>query len=55
MLRYLTIIFLLISTSLSADIVKKIEIEGAERISKETIKVYGDIKLGEDYSDFNIN
>ncbi len=55
MLRHLTIIFLLISTSLSADIVKKIEIEGAERISKETIKVYGDVKLGEDYSDFNIN
>ena len=42
---------LIITVSLNAEIVKKIEIDGNVRISEETIKVYGDLKeLNSDYS-----
>ena len=46
--KYLTIAFTLILafySSLKAEIVKDIVIEGNKRISEETIKVYGEIKL----------
>ena len=38
-----------------AEVIKKIEVEGNKRISKETIKVYGDIKLDNNYSSNDIN
>jgi outer membrane protein insertion porin family len=50
------IIFIFFTTfSVSAEIVRKIELIGNDRFSIETIKVYGDIKLNKDYSDFDIN
>ena len=51
-LSIFTFIYILIITvSLNAEIVKKIEIDGNVRISDETIKVYGDLKeLNSDYS-----
>ena len=33
----------------SAEIVKKIEVNGNKRISEETIKIYGKIKLNENF------
>ena len=36
--------------NLKAEIVNKISINGNKRVSVETIKVYGDIKIGTDYS-----
>ena len=49
----LTTIFL-ISYS-KAEIVKKIEINGNERVSDATIKIYGDIQLNKDYSEKDLN
>ena len=42
-------------TSLNAEILKKVEIQGNSRISTETIKVYGEIELNKDYSNDDIN
>ena len=52
MYKIITIVlFLLFSTfSLNAEIVRNLKIIGNERVSDETIKVYGDIELGKDYS-----
>ena len=55
MLKIYSIIFSLIFFNLSAEIIQKVNIIGNDRISKETIKVYGDINIGKDYSSFDIN
>ena len=36
----------LIFTNLLAEVIQKIYIEGNKRISKETIKIYGEIEIG---------
>ncbi len=46
--------FFLISNS-KAEIVKKIEINGNERVSDATIKIYGDIQINKDYSEKDLN
>ena len=38
-----------------AEIVKKIEISGNQRVSNETIKAYGDINVNKDYSEQDLN
>ena len=48
------IIFLKFSIS-QAEIVKKIIIEGNNRVSDETIKIYGDIEINKNYSEKDIN
>jgi len=55
MFKYFIIFFFLQFLSLSAEIVKKIDVVGNDRISAETIKVYGEITLGKDYSAFDID
>ena len=55
MFKTFILIFSLFSFSLSAEIVKRIELNGSDRISLETIKVYGEIEIGKDYSSFDIN
>tara|TARA_B100001564_G_scaffold286252_1_gene249330 strand:+ start:284 stop:2518 length:2235 start_codon:yes stop_codon:yes gene_type:complete len=40
---------------LQADIIKKIEVSGNKRVSSETIRIYGDIKLDKDYSEEDLN
>ena len=52
---FLTFIFLLVFNNSFADILKKIEVKGNKRISDETIKVYGEIKINKDYKDDDIN
>ena len=47
-------IFFLFS-KLSAEVANNIKISGNERISSETIKIYGDLKLNKDYSESDIN
>lgn len=47
--------FLLYTSFLSAEVVKKIEITGNERISDETVKVYGNISLNQDVDNVKIN
>ena len=52
MLKNLLFIFtVLFFSSLSANEIKDISVSGNERISKETILVYGNIKLGEEVDD----
>ena len=46
--------FLYISPTV-AEIVKKIDISGNNRVSDETIKIYGDIKINQNYSDQDLN
>jgi outer membrane protein insertion porin family len=55
MFKYLILISLFLTLNLSAEIVKKLEVKGNTRISDETIKVYGEIKINEDYSFNDIN
>jgi outer membrane protein insertion porin family len=43
------------SSSVNAEILKKLEIVGNLRISNETIKVYGEIEINKDYSDDDLN
>ena len=40
---------------LSAEIIKKIDISGNDRISDETVKVYGDISINQNVDNFKIN
>jgi len=42
-------------SSLNSEIIKSIEIKGNKRVSNETVKIYGDIKLNQDYSESDIN
>ena len=50
----LIFVFFLSSNSFS-EVVKKIEITGNERISDETIMVFGDIAIGKDYEKSDVN
>jgi outer membrane protein insertion porin family len=56
MLKIYIFLFLLICNSLTAEIINKIEIKGNQRISSETIKMFANVSLGNDFdsSDFNI-
>ena len=49
------LIFLVISNVSLAEIIKDIKINGNERISDETVKVYGDIQINQDVNNFKIN
>ncbi len=49
------LIFLFYSFSATAEVVKKINISGNTRVSDETIKIYGGIKLNKDYSEKELN
>ena len=52
----LTILFLFLSTfSLNAEIIRSLNIIGNERVSDETIKVYGDIEIGKNYKENDLN
>ena len=58
MLRRFIILFfftLTVFKNLEAETIKKIEIIGNERISTETIKVYGEIDLNKDYTQNDLN
>jgi len=55
MLKIFTILFYLIFFNLHAEMVQKVVVTGNDRISDETIKVYGEITLGKDYSIAEVN
>ncbi len=56
MKRILIILYLIIFTNhLSAEIIKKIEITGNDRVSDETVKVYGDISINQNIDNIKIN
>ena len=46
----------LITTSFSrAEVVEKVTISGNKRVSNETVKIYGNIKIGKNYSEQDLN
>ena len=55
--KFIKIFVILISFTASslADVVKDIKISGNKRVSEETIKIYGDIKLNKEYSETDLN
>jgi outer membrane protein insertion porin family len=55
MKKYILTFILMMSYAVNAEIVNKISIEGNQRISEETIKVYGEIELNKNYSDQDVN
>ena len=55
MRKYIILIYFFLSLNLSAEIIQKLEVKGNNRISTETIKVYGEITFNKDYSDFDID
>ena len=55
MLKIYTILFSLIFFNLSAELIQKLEVKGNNRISSETIKVYGEILFNKDYSSSDVN
>ncbi len=52
---FIIISLFLLSNSLSAEIIKRIDIAGNERVSDETVKVYGEISLGQNVDNLKIN
>ena len=48
-------IFLFSFSNLFAEMVNKLDISGNNRVSNETIKIYGDIKENKDYSEADID
>ena len=49
MIKILVIIVIFFSQFVNAEIINKVNVIGNERISSETIKVYGGIKINSDY------
>ena len=56
MKKFLIILYLyLFANILSAEVIKKIEITGNERVSDETVKVYGGVSINQDIDNLKIN
>ena len=55
MLKIYIIIFYLFFLNLNSEIIQKLKVEGNSRISDETIKVYGEISTGKNYSNSDVN
>ena len=49
------LLFLVFSVKSYSEIVKKVEAKGNERISLETIVIFGDIEIGKNYESSDIN
>ena len=55
MKKIFLILIFVFTTHLHAEVATKVEVYGNDRISKETIFVYGDVTLNSDYSSIRIN
>ena len=54
-LLFTTLIYLFCFLPTMAEVVNKINISGNSRVSNETIKIYGDIKINENYTEQDLN
>jgi outer membrane protein insertion porin family len=52
---FFAVLFTLFSFSSYAEVVKKIEVNGNNRVSSETVAVFGDIQIGKDYELDDVN
>ena len=55
MKKYIIAFLFFINTYSYSEIVNKVEITGNDRVSKETVMVYGDISLKSDYKSEDLN
>ncbi len=55
MKKYIIIFLLFFNTYSYSEIINKIQVEGNDRVSKETIMVYGDISLKSDYKNEDLS
>ena len=55
MIRYILFFTILLSTKVFAEVVNKISIEGNQRFSDETVKVYGNLSINKNYTNIEIN
>ena len=53
--KIFVILYLYFCNILSAEVIKKIEITGNERVSDETVKVYGGVSINQDIDNLKIN
>ena len=49
------LIFFYSHSNLNAEMINSVKIEGNNKISNETIKIYGNIQLDKNYSDIDLN
>ena len=52
---FITILLTLFFSNSYAEIIKKIIVDGNERVSEETIRVYGEIEINKDYKEKDLN
>ena len=52
---FVLFLFILFNGNSYSDVVKKVEVKGNNRISIETIMVFGDISVGKDYNIADVN
>ena len=56
MKKFLIILFLILfNSNVFAEVIKKIVVSGNERVSDETVKVYGDISINQNVDNLKIN
>ena len=49
------LLFIIVQSAVNAEVVKSLKVEGNERISNETIVVFGDIIIGNNYEASDLN
>ena len=54
-LLFIIILSLFYTSTSFSEVVKKIDISGNNRVSDETIKIYGDVKVNQDYGEQDLN
>ena len=52
---FITFISFLLTSFVKAEIIKQVTISGNKRVSEETIKIYGNIKIGKNYSEQDLD
>ena len=52
---FIILLFLVFTPNSFSEVVKKVEVKGNQRISNETIVIFGDITLGKNYEASDVN
>ena len=55
LIKLIIYIYFIVQSSVLAEIVKKIEIQGNERISSETIKMFANLEVNQNIDDNKLN
>ena len=52
---FLILFFIFFYNTSNSEVIKRVEVKGNERISAETIIVFGDIEIGKNYESSDVN